>query len=378
MRFNLFKKNKSEAELAKDSVQAAISKTNKKIEELGEMTKVLSGFLFDIQEIFDKIRKVPNEKRAQFEIQKNIILNWKEAVEKIDKDYQENNIKSVGTGALGAGFGIAVVTMGPTAAMGIATTFGVASTGTAISSLSGAAAMNAALAWIGGGTLATGGGGIATGTLFLSLLGPVGWSISGLAILTSLSLFFKGKNYKNNISNIFIKILERENKKYELATIEIKERINIIKDECKNLENAIDNIKTFGLDYNNMTESQQYKLGTYVNMMKYSTQLLTSPIKSLELKFSMEDFDSFLTWSNRKTDNNICKKYKNCIFLLSNRFYNIEIDNCNKKYILKWIRSDKKDLEELNITKKELKIDIINAVFEALDYKYMLEKNRKQ
>ena len=79
-----------------------------------------------------------------------------------------------------------------------------------------------------------------------------------------------------------------------------------------------------------------------------------------------------------RLDRSICKKYKNCIFLLANRFYNIEIDNCNKKYILKWIRSDKKDLEELNITKKELKIDIITAVFEALDYKYMLEKNRKK
>ena len=36
----------------------------------------------------------------------------------------------------------------------------VASTGTAISSLSGAAATNAALAWLGGGTLAAGGGGV--------------------------------------------------------------------------------------------------------------------------------------------------------------------------------------------------------------------------
>ena len=38
--------------------------------------------------------------------------------------------------------------------MGVATTFGVASTGTAISALSGAAATNAALAWLGGGALA--------------------------------------------------------------------------------------------------------------------------------------------------------------------------------------------------------------------------------
>lgn len=45
--------------------------------------------------------------------------------------------------------------------------FGTASTGTAISGLSGAAAWNATLAWLGGGSLATGGGGMALGSLVL-------------------------------------------------------------------------------------------------------------------------------------------------------------------------------------------------------------------
>jgi hypothetical protein len=46
-------------------------------------------------------------------------------------------------------------------------TFGVASTGTAIGTLSGAAASNAILAWLGGGSIAAGGGGIAAGTAVL-------------------------------------------------------------------------------------------------------------------------------------------------------------------------------------------------------------------
>jgi hypothetical protein len=49
-------------------------------------------------------------------------------------------------------------------------TFASASTGTAISSLSGAAAQNAMLAWLGGGSLASGGGGVAVGTAVLSLV----------------------------------------------------------------------------------------------------------------------------------------------------------------------------------------------------------------
>ena len=53
-------------------------------------------------------------------------------------------------------------------ATGIATNIGVASTGTAISALSGAAAQNALLAWFGGGALAAGGGGIALGSAVLS------------------------------------------------------------------------------------------------------------------------------------------------------------------------------------------------------------------
>lgn len=52
--------------------------------------------------------------------------------------------------------------------------FGTASTGTAIGGLSGAAAWNATLAWLGGGSLAAGGGGMAMGTLVLGgvALGP--------------------------------------------------------------------------------------------------------------------------------------------------------------------------------------------------------------
>lgn len=75
--------------------------------------------------------------------------------------------------------------------MAIATTFGTASTGVAISSLSGAAATNAALAWLGGGTLAAGGGGIAAGSAFLALAGPLGLAIGGGGLLLSTRSIIK-------------------------------------------------------------------------------------------------------------------------------------------------------------------------------------------
>ncbi|MBD2610882.1 hypothetical protein H6G94_06310 [Nostoc punctiforme FACHB-252] len=53
------------------------------------------------------------------------------------------------------------------AATSLATSVGVASTGAAISGLSGAAAWNATLAWLGGGAAAAGGGGMFVGTFVL-------------------------------------------------------------------------------------------------------------------------------------------------------------------------------------------------------------------
>ena len=114
--------------------------------------------------------------------------------------------------------------------MGIATTFGVASTGTAISTLSGAAATNAALAWLGGGALAAGGGGMAAGNALLALAGPVGWAIAGVALLSSGILLWKGKSDKDRLEDIFTLISKRYVTYYELAIIEMNERNSRITD----------------------------------------------------------------------------------------------------------------------------------------------------
>lgn len=93
---------------------------------------------------------------------------------------------SVAGAGVAAGVGFAA--LAPSAAMAIATTFGTASTGAAISGLTGAAATNAALAWLGGGALAAGGGGMAAGQAFLALAGPIGWTIGGIGLISSFFL----------------------------------------------------------------------------------------------------------------------------------------------------------------------------------------------
>ncbi|MBD8868783.1 hypothetical protein [Nocardioides donggukensis] len=82
---------------------------------------------------------------------------------------------AMGSAATGAG-----AAMGVTAAVG---TYGVASTGVAISGLSGAAAESATLALLGGGSLASGGGGMALGATALNFfaIGP-GLLVGGFVI----------------------------------------------------------------------------------------------------------------------------------------------------------------------------------------------------
>lgn len=78
--------------------------------------------------------------------------------------------KAIGTSLRVGGLGAAAAMGTPALVTGAVSTFATASTGTAISSLSGAAATNATLAWLGGGSIAAGGGGMAAGATVLSTL----------------------------------------------------------------------------------------------------------------------------------------------------------------------------------------------------------------
>ena len=197
-------KKKSKLQQAQDEAQAAINETNKKIEELGKHSNNLCIELNNIQKLFDEIRNIPSEKKIECEKLKKIRLNWKQQAEKIESDYKAAAVKNAGAGAAGVSAGVAVAAMGPTAAMGIATTFGVASTGTAISTLSGAAATNAALAWLGGGALAAGGGGMAAGVFVLAA--PV-------AILAATSVgvasHLKNKQLRREKERLYKEALEK-------------------------------------------------------------------------------------------------------------------------------------------------------------------------
>lgn len=75
--------------------------------------------------------------------------------------------------------------------------FATAGTGTAISTLSGAAAQNAALAYLGGGSIASGGGGMAAGATVLS-----GVAIAPAVLITGIAVGIEGQKAKTRASKL--------------------------------------------------------------------------------------------------------------------------------------------------------------------------------
>lgn len=362
-------KKLSKLQMAQKEAEAAAEKTNQKINELGEHTSTLYTSLTTIQSLFDHIRNVPEENLLKYEKLKTIRVNWKQQAEKIELEYKKAEVQNAGQGAAGIGAGVAVAALGPTAAMGIATTFGVASTGTAISSLSGAAATNAALAWLGGGALTAGGGGMAAGSAFLALAGPVGWTIAVVSIVASGLMIFKTKNDKERLENVYTCISNRDIKSYKLAIVELSERITRIINESEKLDEAISKIETFGTDYTKMTEAQQYELGAYVNLMEASTMLLVNPILGLQPKYSEQDFDK-LCAAESELYKRYFKVHKNMVISMANLLYEVKLDDKDKKLLAKSLKKNKEFLASVQMTKKEFNADDISMIERALNHRY--------
>ena len=222
----------------------------------------------NVEKLINSIANHPKEFDKDFEL----ILSQKDSFENvctITKEELDAAKKSAAGAGSGMAAGVAVASLAPSAAIWVATTFGTASTGAAISSLSGAAAANAALAWLGGGALTAGGGGMAAGNALLALAGPIGWTIAGASILTSVVLFTrkKMKTTKEKIGEI---------EKVKTNTEALKESAALIKDlldKTVMLRDALAEqygncMKTFGKDFRTMEETEQTMLMTLVNNTK--------------------------------------------------------------------------------------------------------------
>ena len=156
-------------EIANQSIENARDELDRQRKEVGaalealgkEKLTILNRNVTDFVTTFEKIKNVDFQSSIGLEELKNLHID--------QNTFQE--LKELGNFALGVAGGAAAGAVGgaltAVGAYSAAMTFASASTGTAISALSGAAATNATLAFFGGGSLASGGLGMAGGMYVL-------------------------------------------------------------------------------------------------------------------------------------------------------------------------------------------------------------------
>ncbi|WP_455090081.1 hypothetical protein [Peptoanaerobacter stomatis] len=192
--------------------------------------------------------------------------------------YEEEKIREVYVGAgvlLGALSSAAVGTAGGFAAAGVTTAsivaFATASTGTAISSLSGAAATNAILAFLGGGAIAAGGGGMALGTLIL------GASTLGVGLLIGGAIFnLAGENLSKKADEAF--------------------------HQARNAEKTVDEICEYLIDLENTAVYFNNSLSQVYDKYKEILNFLDYKVNKLNEK----DWNEFSLHEKKSLENLVC------------------------------------------------------------------------
>ncbi|MDY2735807.1 MAG: hypothetical protein SOV48_07540, partial [Intestinibacter sp.] len=194
---------------------------------------------------------------------------------------------------------------------------GTASTGTAIASLSGAAAVNATLAALGGGAIAAGGGGMALGSAVLGaatlgvglLVGGVIFNITGSSISDKADEAWKQmKDAEREINKICIYLDDLKNiaYKYMLSLESVEKAYRNL------LSNLIYIVNGCGrTNWNDFTESEKMItentvlfVGLLYNMCKVKLVLKSdnekelNKINKVEIDKSMKNANDFLRGQN--------------------------------------------------------------------------------
>ena len=290
---------------AENTIKTSKENATEAIESLGKAKiDVLSGSIHDFVRNFEKIRNIQFndseglEELRHFNPQSPEFLQLKQ-VSMDAKDIAVNGIGALGGGALLA-FGTYNVVMG-----GLGGLLVTATTGTALTSLSGVAATNATLAWLGGGALSAGGLGMMGGAAVL------GGIVFGPALALGGALFAKQaeKAYWDAKSNLEQAEAFMEQAKGIKSTLKaIRKRAYQLKDLLEALNKPMIDlnadlraiIRNQGTDWNTYNESDKRQIYKCVQMAQMIKIILdTSLLKedgSLDpaSKMSAEKGQAFL------------------------------------------------------------------------------------
>ena len=255
----------------------------KGFEELGRLQSgIVSSTLKEYQEIIDKL-----------DIQG--VKSFQDAIrcEEFNLAKTRDSIVSLQTALTGVVGGIAGGVAAGFGAFGGAGLLATASTGTAISTLSGAAATNATLAWFGGGSLAAGGFGIAGGTLVLGTI------VAAPVILVAGTIFaasaekkkYDAKAYVDSI-RVLRRAMNAESMSWQHMTNRVIEKIRSLKNIDKELGDLIKDVSDFmskkGFAVSQWAENEQMTLRTMMQVAETLVVTINSPLMNDEDKLTIE------------------------------------------------------------------------------------------
>lgn len=225
-----------------DLLKADIEKTNEAMrEDLNEALEEFGKYRLEalsttVGRFLDCLEKMNQRSKVkEYEFLTGIDLTIEEIKEMESVDMKASD--ALRTLAVSGGFAAIGIVGTPMAVTGAVTAMCAASTGTAISSLSGAAASNAVLAWLGGGTIASGGGGVAAGTLVLGA--ATATATVGLAVIaagTLASRFYAKKNTEAEAYLAEVKVWAEQVQAGWTVLSGVKKRIDELHDLTEKLE----------------------------------------------------------------------------------------------------------------------------------------------
>lgn len=231
-------KNKEEA----DALKAEIEATSEAIRD--DLNETLENFgKYRLEALHNTVgvflnyleRMNQRSKAKEYDFLRAVDLKQEELLEMKEIDMKAS--QAAKTLAIGGGFAAVGLVGTPVVVTGVVTAFASASTGVAISGLSGAAASNAVLAWLGGGAIASGGGGMAAGaTVLTAITATATVGLAVIAVGTLASAFYSKKNTESEQYLADIRQWAAETEQSWIALNAIKERILEMHNITKELE----------------------------------------------------------------------------------------------------------------------------------------------
>ena len=181
---------------------------------------------------------------------------------------------NVAKGALSMGTSAVGAASGTKALIGL---FGTASTGTSISGLSGAAATKATMAWLGGGSIAAGGGGMALGTVVLGGLTAAPAVLVGGFVLAKRGseAMVEAKSYEAKV-NLEISRLNLIAAFLESLMVRISELHSLITNIDLRANRTLDMIDPESFDANNTQHIQLFQQAAV--QLKAIAEIMKAPV----------------------------------------------------------------------------------------------------